>query len=148
MNLARIPLLLDSSFNIIGEPLHYLTDIIDSKTTKIFTSSMTEQEMNAQMPNEYKSRLPNVLAIIGLSQLKKIDEITKTRIKNSQYLTEELQKINIPTPIIAKNRTHVFLRYTIRTNNNQKTYALFNKHQINLGLWFISRFGFWFRAGG
>jgi len=136
LNLTRIPILLDSSFNLIGEPLHYLTNIIDSKTLKIFTPSMTAEEMSAAMPAEYKSRLPNVLAMIGASQLKKLDIITKARLKNSEYLTQELENLNISTPKIAEDRTHVFLRYTIRSRNNQETAAIFNKHQINLGLWF------------
>ncbi|MBI5392783.1 DegT/DnrJ/EryC1/StrS family aminotransferase [Candidatus Woesearchaeota archaeon] len=136
LNLTRIPILLDSSFNILGEPLHHLTNAIDSKTLKILSPSMTAEEMSAAMPAEYRSRMPAVLAIIGRQQLNKIDAINRIRIKNADYFTQELEKMNIAAPVIAEDRTHVFLRYTLRCKNNQEMAAIFNKHQINIGLWF------------
>ena len=63
----------------------------------------------------YNYRTTNLNASILLEQLKKLDFITNKRIENSNFLSEQLSKINgIITPVIKENNKHVFHQFTIR----------------------------------
>lgn len=63
----------------------------------------------------YNYRTTDILAAIGVEQLKKIERITNARINNASKLTEGL--VGIPgliTPIVKPGHKHVFHQYTIR----------------------------------
>lgn len=63
-------------------------------------------------------RLTDVLAAIGVEQMKKIDRIIKTRQENAKNLTEGLSSVKgIIVPKILKGNTHVFHQYTIRVTD-------------------------------
>jgi len=62
----------------------------------------------------YNYRMTDIAAAIGLEQLKKIDSLTKKRIENAEYLTQNLQGINwIKLPKVKYGK-HVFHQYTIK----------------------------------
>ena len=80
----------------------------------------------------YNYRLCDILASIGLVQLKKLDEMNNLRIRNSHYLTEHLKDIEeIDTPTEQEDCTHVFQMYTIKVkqpiNRNEFVLKLRNK---------------------
>ena len=63
----------------------------------------------------YNYRLNEVQAALGISQLKKINEINKKRIEAAHHYTQKLEKIHgIIPPYEAKDRTHVYHLYAIR----------------------------------
>ena len=63
----------------------------------------------------YNYRATDISAAILLEQLKKIDTITKKRIENAAYLSENLGKIKgIKVPDAKSDGSHVFHQYTIR----------------------------------
>jgi perosamine synthetase len=63
----------------------------------------------------YNWRLSNVLAALGLAQLKKIDKIIEMRRKNAQILDEKLSSIkNVIIPKCPEGYFHVYQLYTIR----------------------------------
>jgi dTDP-4-amino-4,6-dideoxygalactose transaminase len=63
----------------------------------------------------YNYRLNEVQSTLGISQLKRIDEINKKRIEAAHYYTKKLKQINgIIPPYEAKDRTHVYHLYAIR----------------------------------
>jgi len=63
----------------------------------------------------YNYRLNEVQSALGISQLKRIDEINKKRIEAAHYYTKKLKEINgIIPPYEAKDRTHVYHLYAIR----------------------------------
>jgi UDP-4-amino-4,6-dideoxy-N-acetyl-beta-L-altrosamine transaminase len=63
----------------------------------------------------YNYRLNEVQAALGISQLKKINEINKKRIEVAHYYTQKLKEIDgIIPPYEANDRTHVYHLYVIR----------------------------------
>lgn len=67
----------------------------------------------------YNYRLSNILATIGVEQMKKIEQMNSLRRKHSAYLNKNLKTIkNIEIPIEEKNRKHVYQMYTIKVKNS------------------------------
>lgn len=63
----------------------------------------------------YNYRMTDIMAAIGLCQIKKIKEMTKKRQKNAELFTAGLQNIKgIIPPIIKNDVIHVFHQYTIK----------------------------------
>lgn len=64
-------------------------------------------------------RLTDMAAALGVEQMKKIDRIIDTRIKNAKLLTEGLSKIKgILCPKVMEGNIHVFHQYTIRVTDD------------------------------
>jgi len=67
----------------------------------------------------YNYRMTDISAAILLEQLKKLDFITKKRIENAAYLSNELGKIKgIKVPVVKKGHKHVFHQYTIKIKDS------------------------------
>ncbi|MFH1547375.1 MAG: DegT/DnrJ/EryC1/StrS family aminotransferase [bacterium] len=63
-------------------------------------------------------RMTDVLAAIGVEQMKKIDRIISTRQENAKMLTKGLSKVKgIITPKVLDGNTHVFHQFTIRVTD-------------------------------
>lgn len=67
----------------------------------------------------YNYRMTDLAAAIGLCQLRKLDEFNSRRVKNAQFLTKEIEKIEglIP-PYCMPNVRHVFHQYTVRVTED------------------------------
>ncbi|MDD4635576.1 MAG: DegT/DnrJ/EryC1/StrS family aminotransferase [Dehalococcoidales bacterium] len=69
----------------------------------------------------YNARMTEIAAVIGLSQLKRLDLFNEVRIKNAGFLTEVITSINgLVPPQVLKGSKHVFHQYTIRVTPNYK----------------------------
>ena len=68
----------------------------------------------------YNFRMSNIIAALGIAQLKKIDKIIKMRRENAEYLTtrlkREIKEIITPTP--PRGYYHVYQMYTIRIKDS------------------------------
>jgi dTDP-4-amino-4,6-dideoxygalactose transaminase len=90
----------------------------------------------------YNYRATDISAAILLEQLKKIEGITKKRIENATYLSENLDKIKgIKVPGAKSNGSHVFHQYTIRVLENFKLNRdglneYLNKNEIGTGIYY------------
>ena len=62
----------------------------------------------------YNFRLCDVLAAIGVEQLKKLDNMNNLRRKHSQYLSKNIACDEIITPIELPDCKHVYQMYTIK----------------------------------
>lgn len=63
----------------------------------------------------YNYRLDEIRSSLGFSQLFRVDQINKMRIKLASIYTNSLSKIKgIETPIIKENRNHIFHLYSIK----------------------------------
>jgi dTDP-4-amino-4,6-dideoxygalactose transaminase len=81
-------------------------------------SKMTEYEYT-NLGHNY--RMTDICAAILLEQLTKLDFITNKRIKNAEYLSKALCKIEgIDVPIVKKDYKHVFHQYTLKVKDNFK----------------------------
>ena len=67
----------------------------------------------------YNFRMSNIIAALGIAQLKKIDKVIAMRRKNAEYLTARLKQETpeITTPNHLKDYYHVYQMYTINANN-------------------------------
>jgi len=62
----------------------------------------------------YNFRMSNILASLGISQLKKLNKIIKLRKQKARYLSEKLSKIEeIRLPGFPKGYSHIYQIYTI-----------------------------------
>ena len=67
----------------------------------------------------YNYRLCDILAAIGLVQLKKLDKMNESRRKHAQYLNKGLENIEaIETPVELGKCKHVYQMYTIKLLSN------------------------------
>lgn len=66
----------------------------------------------------YNFRMNEVSATIGLHQLKALDKLNHTRIKNAKYLSKHLPADICPREF--PDRKHVFNQYTIKVKNRDK----------------------------
>ena len=60
----------------------------------------------------YNFRLTDVLAAIGLAQLKRMPEATRRRRMNASFLNAEIE--SVITPTVKEGRDHVWHQYTVR----------------------------------
>ncbi len=67
----------------------------------------------------YNYRLCDVLAAVGLEQLKKLDRMNDLRRKHSEYLTKGLDFENLQTPVEMKKAKHVYQMYTVTVDRKK-----------------------------
>ena len=70
----------------------------------------------------YNFRMSNIIASLGVAQLKKTDKIIEMRRKNAKYLTVRLKREikEIITPTLPKDYCHVYQMYTTRVDNRDE----------------------------
>ncbi len=67
----------------------------------------------------YNYRMSDILAAIGVEQLKRIDRLNNRRRKHAAYLTKKLGEIpEIQTPVEKKFNKHVYQIYTVKVGEN------------------------------
>jgi dTDP-4-amino-4,6-dideoxygalactose transaminase len=121
------------TFGNIGTFSFYATKNITCGEGGMFVTDNNEYAENARLFRQhgrskmtdydyirlgYNYRMTDIQAAILLEQLKKLDEITKKRIDNAKYLSENLEGTDgIEVPNVKENSRHVFHQYTIKVNN-------------------------------
>lgn len=69
----------------------------------------------------YNYRLSDILAALGVAQMKKINEMNSKRIENSKYLSELLKDVeDIELPIEMKKCKHVYQMYAIKVDAKKR----------------------------
>ena len=85
----------------------------------------------------YNFRMTDISASIGLVQLKKLDEFTRQRQSNAEYLSNGLKGVDgIIVPIVRKNCEHVFHQYTIRADNRDELVQMLNENSVGTGVYY------------
>jgi len=83
----------------------------------------------------YNFRLSNILATLGISQLKKINKIIKMRQKNAVYITKSLMTIKeISCQASLKDCFNVYQLYTLRVKRGKKTRDSLKNHLNKAGI--------------
>lgn len=69
----------------------------------------------------YNFRMTDIAAVIGLVQLKRLDDFTKSRIENAEYLNTHIDTIEgIIPPFVMDQVKHVFHQYTVQVENSKR----------------------------
>lgn len=89
------------------------------------TTAQREKEkkpwLRAAIMAGYNFRMSNVLAAIGVEQLKKVDKMNTLRRKHAAYLNKHLKNIKgIEIPTKAKGCKHVYQMYTIKLKSGNR----------------------------
>ena len=104
----------------------------------------------------YNFRMPTMLAALGITQIKKIDNIIKMRRERANYMTKKMSRIKkISLPIPPSNYFHVYQMYTIKLNDTKETRDKLMKYlgdngiiskvyfkPVHLTHFYIKKFGF------
>ncbi|MDI6902776.1 MAG: DegT/DnrJ/EryC1/StrS family aminotransferase [Methanocellales archaeon] len=72
----------------------------------------------------YNYRMSNILAAIGIVQLKKLDEMNEQRRKHAEYLNKRLDFEAIEIPVESKKCKHVYQMYTIKVKVDRAKFVL------------------------
>jgi perosamine synthetase len=93
-----------------------------AKNAKLFRQHGRSKMSSYEYVNPgYNYRTTDINAAMLLEQLKKIDVITKKRIENAAYLTDNLKNVNgLKVPQVIRDNSNVFHQYTIRVLDNFK----------------------------
>ncbi|MCG2827255.1 MAG: DegT/DnrJ/EryC1/StrS family aminotransferase, partial [Thermoplasmatales archaeon] len=67
--------------------------------------------------------------------LKKLDKFNNKRIKNAEFLSEELNDV-VEVPYILPNAKHVFHQYTIKTDKRELLMENLKKEGIGFGIYY------------
>jgi perosamine synthetase len=87
-------------------------------------------------------RMTDIAAAIGVEQMKKIDRIVDTRVRNAQLYDEGLTKVKgIVIPKVMENNTHVYHQYTIRVtdefgHSRDDLMAYLRENEIGSGVYY------------
>ena len=104
-----------------------LADRIRAYTAHGISKTTLKQEkeswrMRAAVLPGYNFRMSNLLAAIGIEQLKKLDEMNESRREHAQYLNQRLSSIDeIDLPVETENCWHVYQMYTIKLKEFNRT---------------------------
>lgn len=80
-----------------------------------------ESERYSHMLLGYNFRMTDIAAAIGLVQLKRLEEFTRSRIENAEYLNTHIDTIKgIKPPFVTDQVKHVFHQYTVRVENGKR----------------------------
>ena len=83
----------------------------------------------------YNFRMPDMIAALGVSQLKKVDKLIGMRRSHAEYLTKNLSEINeIIIPEFPANIFHVFQEYYVRIKSGSKARDELKKYLSENGI--------------
>jgi len=83
----------------------------------------------------YNFRMPDIIAALGVSQLKKVDKLINIRRNHAEYMTKILSGIKeIIIPSFPSNIFHVFQEYYIRVKSGQKNRDELKKYLAEKGI--------------
>ncbi len=83
----------------------------------------------------YNFRMPDIVAALGISQLRKVDLLIEMRRKNSEYMTQALSGIeDIVLPEFPEEVFHVYQEYAIRVRAGAKMRDLLKAHLAGRGI--------------
>lgn len=81
-------------------------------------------------------RMTSMAAAIGRTQLERLARFTERRQENADRLTEGLADVDVQTPTVPDNRSHVFHQYTIRCEDRDGLADHLEKHDVGYGVYY------------
>jgi len=83
----------------------------------------------------YNFRMSDIVAALGIAQLKKVDKIIQMRRRNAEQMSKKFSKIkDISLPETPNDYYHVYQMYTVRVREGKKTRDNLAKHLADRGI--------------
>jgi len=83
----------------------------------------------------YNFRMPDMIAALGISQLKKVDKLIQIRRNCAVYLTSLLSEVeDVIIPSFSSDTFHVYQEYYIRIKSGEETRDAFKKYLAENGI--------------
>ena len=82
----------------------------------------------------YNYRMMDLNAVIGIEQLKRLDEFNNKRRENAEYYNKNLG--NVVKPVVDRNKKHVFHQYTIRVKDRDEVIKKLEEKGIGYGVYY------------
>ncbi len=110
--------------------------VVLARKLKLISLSVYSEEKSGGHPGFGPSRMPNALAILGLNQLKKLEQFNEHRIKLSRiYQRDLVAHEHILLPSIADGAKPVFLNFPIQAADGDAAYALIGTGRKKEGMY-------------
>lgn len=100
----------------------------------------TENYFASSKPMKYVTlgfnwRLSNIIAALGISQMRKLSKVIEMRRKNARYLTEQISKMqDIDPPTAPAGYFGIYQMYTIYVKGGKETRDLLQQHLADSGI--------------
>jgi len=110
--------------------------LVLSQKLKLISKVFVLGEKKGVLPKLMPARFPNSLAEIALNQFIYLNIFNQHRIDIAEYYTSHLKGLPIKLPVIKKNQKHIYIRYTIQTDQAQALFNFAKNQNIILGKWY------------
>ena len=117
LNLGKFLLIIFQNLNILSKAVHW-------------------KEKIGQMPSYFPRKFPNALAVLALSQFKKLEKFNKHREKIAEIYFQKLK--NSGFILTQKKSGQIFLRFVLKHSNAHKIIKSAWSQNILLGDWYTS----------
>lgn len=99
---------------------------------RIISKAVSKIEKQGRQPKYLPGLMPNVLAILALNQLRKLDKFNQHRQKIADFYYQNLRELGLTLPLRTEGR--IFMRYPILVERHQSNEILkfFRKRKIFL----------------
>lgn len=130
--------------NLLILPIYYFIDLgkivlIVSQWLHILSKAVHFKEKHGKIPPYFPKRLPNALAILALSQFKKLEDFNEYRQKMADFYYKMLENSGYKCPAKFSNRKSAFLRFTVRHKNaHEIIWQAWKKNNILIGDWYTT----------
>ena len=106
---------------------------------KIYDST-TEEEIQGIKPRDYGCKMPAAISLLGINQLRKIDNYNLKRRKNSKRWALWCEQNNYKKPLVLPGSVPVFLRYPVCVGPEKKKDVswAYKETGITPGRWFLT----------
>lgn len=110
-----------------------------AQVTRYLSKAVHWKEKRGQKPHYFPRRLPNALAYLAFTQMKRLDEFNAHRRALAQLYYDELRLLKTKNyKLETLQKGHIYLRYPIRHPRAEEIIRKARKRGILLGDWYTS----------
>ena len=102
----------------------------------LLSLAVTGEEKRGGRPSMLPARMPNGLAALALGQMERLERFNEHRRAVARVYSEMLEGSDLRLPVVDRQITSTFMRYTVQTPRAAELYELARRHRIVLGNWY------------
>jgi perosamine synthetase len=109
--------------------------LVACQRLRLLSFPVYAEEKKSRKPDDFPSRLPNVLSVLLFHQLSKLAKYTAIRIARARYYGKQLT--GVPTVTLLSSRDEpVFLRFPLLVENPRSLIGKAKKNAVLIGNWY------------